>query len=78
MTLIGRDLKMGLPQLDAYGLIEINRINKQVAKNILDIACNWDALSTIFPYILKKYPKMFEIFDIPRITSCIRKLLKPL
>ena len=71
-------LKMGLAPLDAYGLIEINIINKQVRKNILDIACHWDALSIIFPYILRKYPKDFEIFDIPRITSVFCKLLKPI
>jgi len=69
--------KMGLPGLDAHGLIEINKINEQVSKSILDIACHWDALSTIFPYILQKYPKMFEIFDIPRITYVYCKMFNP-
>jgi hypothetical protein len=55
--------EIGLPPLDSRGLIEINKINEQVGKNILDIACHWDVLSIIFPYILRKYPKEFEIFD---------------
>ncbi len=69
---------MGLPPLGPFDLTRITELNDEVCNNILGTARRWDALAAIFPLLYRKCSKIFEHFDIPKLTQVYCKLLKPI